>query len=623
MANETHPDPVSAQYEDADDEIVDLLEVVKPGRNVPRSGTDDADFTADLDSMLDTLSEAENTEATGVKNLDPNPVTYRVNHNESLNLPDMDELEDILDSLAPDDRKAMIKVPALSPEITPPGEPGFPDLDALPFSEDSGKAPASDAPDRGARAETGPGKVEASGDVLLDSMLERAEADDPSLSAQDGAETDTDAMIDMEGMEGILGDAGKPAAGAADPASGRGGGTSSGREDASGSDPAAAADDWQDGEEGSELPRGGRDSSADTGAGEGAGTEPPSAADADAPQIDAAPPFGPGSREDGDFAPAAGETEDAAAGKTALDADPPVPDADFGRTAFDEVDLVELDALLDDMLAGAPASGPGPGEIPAPGSRAEQAASGGAGRPEEEISRSSGTDAEGGPPPADGEETGRAPLANGEEEIGRAPVAGGEETGRSPVAGAEEEIGGSGAAVRSLRADFEALRAGFEALEAREPGRRQDGFTNLLKAHDARLDGLDLSRDDIEKLLKTHGARLDGFDLSRDDFGKLLKAHGARLDGLDLSRDDIEKLLKSHGARLDDIELARAARADGGDELLKKLEETRADLSVLGRRLDGIEARFAGLQADLDKSAAAAAARVIREELSALLAEQG
>jgi hypothetical protein len=57
--------------------------------------------------------------------------------------------------------------------------------------------------------------------------------------------------------------------------------------------------------------------------------------------------------------------------------------------------------------------------------------------------------------------------------------------------------------------------------------------------------------------------------------------------------------------------------------LLKKLEETRADLSVLGRRLDGIEARFAGLQADLDKSAAAAAARVIREELSALLAEQG
>ncbi|MDR1489204.1 MAG: hypothetical protein LBS65_01770 [Desulfovibrio sp.] len=665
MANDaaTHPNLVSAQSEDADDEIVDLLEVIKPGRNVPRSAADDADFTADLDSMLDTLSATEKARADGIKNLDPNPVGYKVDHNESLNLPDMDELDDILASLAPDDRSALRQAPAPSPEITLPEAPDLPDLDALPFAEDSGAASEdlpSDAEESAPRADmkSAPEKDGALEDALLDSLLERADADGSAVPAQDDSESDTDAaMIDMEGLENILGGAGEPAAKAEapdlPPLSGQGGsgafafGTDDdpgltpdaagaderqdGEDDDSGLAPdAAGADDRQDGgdadsglapdaadaedrQDGEDDDSGLAPDAAGADAGEDAGAERPLAAGA--PHDEAAPRFGPENPEEVDrnFAGRTGEAEDMAGGKAAPDDMPPAPDADFGRTTdFDEVDLVELDALLDDMLAGAPVSGPGPGETPSvTGSRAEQAVPGGGALPEKET---------------------LPPDADGEMEISASPEAGEErETrGQPPGADEEQEIRGQppepADGVRSLRmdfdamrADFDALRAAFDAQEDRKQG-RADGFADLLKSHGARLDGHDLSRDDCEGLLKAHGARLDELELGRDDSGKLLKSHGARLDGHDLSRDDSEKLLKSHGVRLDELELGRAAQADDKGELLKKLEETREELSVLGRRFDGMEARLAGLQAGLDKTAAAAAARVIREELAALLA---
>ncbi|MDR2801027.1 MAG: hypothetical protein LBB52_07165 [Desulfovibrio sp.] len=633
MANEaaTRPDLVSGQSRDADDEIVDLLEVIKPGKNVPRSGADDADFTADLDSMLDTLSATEEARTTGIKNLDPNPVGYKVNHNESLDLPDMDDLDNILASLAPDDLRALRQAPESSPEMPLPEVPDFQDLDAIPFAEAS-ETPEDSPPDKEksvAQAKLAPEK-EGERDSLPDSLPGRAEAADSALSAQDGPEVDADgAMIDTEGLEGILG--GADAAGAPAPdaplLSGQGGkenispgeehglenedmisgeedgleneDIALGKEDDSGlePDPAADVDDRRDKEEQSALERNVQDSPAGTGAGDDDGVKQPVAGEADASQVDAAPYSGPGSRvgeQDRDFAAQAEEAEDRTGGKIAPDGKPLVRNADFGRTSeFDEVDLVELDALLDDMLAGAPASGPGPGETPAvSGSRAEQAAWGGAAQPAKEI-------------------RGQAPGADEEQAISPSGADGGQETSGSPPGSADD--------LRSLRADFEALSDAFDALKVQD--RRQDEFANLLKAHGARLDGLDLSREDSEKLLKAHGARLDGLDLSREDSEKLLKAHGARLDGLDLSRDDSEKLLKSYGARLDELELSRATQADDRGGLLNKLEETREELAALGRRFDGIEARLAGLQAGLDKTAAAAAARVIREELAALLAE--
>ncbi|MDR1945903.1 MAG: hypothetical protein LBQ51_01880 [Desulfovibrio sp.] len=122
---------------EADDDVVDLLEVVKPGRSLSSAEQDDADFTDDLESMLDDLSRAENASGqTGVTKFpDPTPVNYHVDHNESLDLPDMDDLDNILQSLGADDRLAVRKKsrPAEDAQDLNP-LPDLPDLDAVPFA---------------------------------------------------------------------------------------------------------------------------------------------------------------------------------------------------------------------------------------------------------------------------------------------------------------------------------------------------------------------------------------------------------------------------------------------------------------------------------------------------------
>lgn len=114
-----------------DDEVIDLLEVVKPGKAVAKAPDGDEDFSADLESMLDTLSKAEQEkaaeEAAVPKFPDPTPVDHEVDHDESLELPGMDDFDDILNALG-----------ASAPESTDDGGdeaavlPDLPDLDAMP-----------------------------------------------------------------------------------------------------------------------------------------------------------------------------------------------------------------------------------------------------------------------------------------------------------------------------------------------------------------------------------------------------------------------------------------------------------------------------------------------------------
>ena len=145
--------PVLA-IDDADDEVIDLLEVVKPGRGLKQdAGGDDRDFGADLDAMLDGLSEAGvEAAAPDIPDQpapfpDPTPVDHKVDHNETLDLPGMDDLDNLLKSFG---------APGADSGTEETEDPDFadvdlsmPDLDALPASPAVSKkaAPGPVAPD--------------------------------------------------------------------------------------------------------------------------------------------------------------------------------------------------------------------------------------------------------------------------------------------------------------------------------------------------------------------------------------------------------------------------------------------------------------------------------------------
>ena len=155
--------------DDADDEVIDLLEVVKPGRKVKQDAdNDDRDFGADLDAMLDGLSEAgENSSSPHISDEpapfpDPTPVDHKVDHNETLDLPGMDDL----DGLDLEDRDPDLPETAVSK----PAQQFQPEADqAITPSPVNGEAPASrfDEVDLNEL------------DALLDDMLATAPASGP------------------------------------------------------------------------------------------------------------------------------------------------------------------------------------------------------------------------------------------------------------------------------------------------------------------------------------------------------------------------------------------------------------------------------------------------------------
>lgn len=129
---------IDAALDDAD-EIVDLLEVVKPGKDAGTkdSASKDIDFSADLDAMLEKLESAERAldEQDAAEPFpDPTPVDHAVDPDETLDMPSMDDLNNLLETLgatadAPEAKDAAGGMPNLSA-----------DLDAAPIMKQSRQA---------------------------------------------------------------------------------------------------------------------------------------------------------------------------------------------------------------------------------------------------------------------------------------------------------------------------------------------------------------------------------------------------------------------------------------------------------------------------------------------------
>lgn len=93
----TDKKPSQAMSNDDIDDILDLVDVVEVGKSVPEGTSDvEAEFSADLDTMLNDLEEQE---AGNTPFPDPTPVDYEVDPNESLDLPSMDDLDNLLAEL--------------------------------------------------------------------------------------------------------------------------------------------------------------------------------------------------------------------------------------------------------------------------------------------------------------------------------------------------------------------------------------------------------------------------------------------------------------------------------------------------------------------------------------------
>lgn len=473
MPKDESPDLTPAA-DAAEEEVIDLLEVVRPGRQPAQEpGADDADFTEDLENMLDSLSQAETETQSPMP--DPTPVGYAVDHDESLDLPDMDDLDEILDSLGTDTREALEQA---SVKLDEPESAASADdlagLDAVPA------APA-------AQEQAAPDPLD---DAFLDSLLQDGEAAGPRVDESappadaGGSEDIVAAGVLPEDIDALLA-AGEPPSPADAP------------EESAAPPPAAAAASGEDAEE----------LLAEASAGAEPLAPPPVAAEEVASPSDeaAAAPGGdaPGDKPDAEAAP-----EDAAV------------------SPLEEIDLVELDALLDDVLAGAPAPGPAPASV-------EQPAPAGSG----------------------------APLAD----LESAP---------------------------NLVSEIASLRREVESL-----------------------------RDDLNESLSLARATPTGDET--DDIKALLESQSAAL--------------AAHGARIEDLELTLAAKAGEGDGdslqahgdrisllegRIEALEDCSDRIQALEGRLGDLEEQFAAMQGGLDKLAAEAAARVIREELAALMAQE-
>ena len=123
-SQETLPEP------SLDDDILDLLEVVKPGKPMSREEAKPADdFAAGLDAMLEDLAQNEQQPFA-----DPTPVDYDVDMDEKLAMPSMGDLDDLLESLGakPEEPSGRPAPSATGDALDAPAEPA----DIPEFSED-------------------------------------------------------------------------------------------------------------------------------------------------------------------------------------------------------------------------------------------------------------------------------------------------------------------------------------------------------------------------------------------------------------------------------------------------------------------------------------------------------
>ncbi|MDR2668994.1 MAG: hypothetical protein LBC14_03450, partial [Desulfovibrio sp.] len=533
---------------DADDDIIDLLEVVKPGRPLSAAEQDDADFTDDLESMLDDLSREELSSAqSGVRKFpDPTPVDYRVDHNERLDIPDMDDLDNILQSLGADGRRAAHRESGAVEPLPDIKEPPLSDLDAVPLAGDDEDEAFFQAAPAGGGTED-----EDAFPLHVDTIAEKAD--------EEAIELDMDGLGELlaavpppppdGAAQGPAGE-GKPVAPVAD--------TASPPEPTLEAVPAARAaaaepppdllravepeDTGPAAQQDSPPPAAPPKTKAPSGAAPGpapaappvtppaqaAATEPPHdppqvtgpEETAPAPHHDAPPPAAPEAPQATPAAPAPaaeatapGEALEAEEGESQLPPDvldalsDVYPDyADdvvgaYSTASLDDVDLVEMDALLDDMLSNAPASGPGP----APGDVAPRFAesSPSASLGESAASRT-GESAGGVPADANGKAgSPQSSLGSGQSSDVFPP--GQKESSRagSPAIGFEEAanlaaIPGLIRELNALRGDLETLRgeagsARTETGDAERIGKRLDSFSAGLASQASRLEDLELA----------------------------------------------------------------------------------------------------------------------------------
>ena len=755
--------------DDADDEVIDLLEVVKPGRGLKQdAGGDDRDFGADLDAMLDGLSEAGvEAAAPDIPDQpapfpDPTPVDHKVDHNETLDLPGMDDLDNLLKSFG---------APGADSGTEETEDPDFadvdlsmPDLDALPASPAVSKkaAPGPVAPDFESAA---PAAVAAKPakkaipapeeDELLASLLADASAPpaaaksgkpapaagpDDDLLAELGLALGSDAKEDAPSLDNALfdaADAGNAALDLDDLDSDPAGDVPSFVEDADvlgdlelppleAGDGAPAGVDLPDlddlnldtlGLEAEEpkaktppakapagasledeldlaLAGGGPDDldiESLMGAGQApddheaagfaadeaiaddladlatsalgadpAGTTFPDLDEEAFPEIGEDDPGPEAARLLATATPAEAPAEGKTSGDSVLDEkdgldledrdpDPlkaatpeapakaasspegPAGDAEGAASRFDEVDLNELDALLDDMLATAPASGPGPAAVIAANGTNGQSA------------------------PADAP-VGAKPAAPAEAVASAHPAL---EAVQAQVAGQEEvlkemqtQLTGHEASLKEQEDTMRVLRQDLDALSA-EAGEQRERFAG----YDAEIQGLAQRfsefGDKLQALEPAAETETADETPAQEDAGDPLAEYGAEVqelvqrfsDASDRVR-NLEQRLTEQGAEMQDLVqrfsgscdqiqvmeqrldgLAAAApgpSAEAGDDprleaLAGRVEQLETHLAEQNAKCEALEARVAGLLANMDKLAAETAAKVIREELAALM----
>ena len=192
------PDIDGFAVDDDDDEIVDLLEVVKPGKGTETKGSgSDIDFSADLDAMLAKLEDAEKAlDAVAAPFPDPTPVDHLVDPDETLDMPSMDDLNNLLETLG-----AAVNTPEKSAAGEKPSLTA--DLDAAPIMEQLTPAPSTAAgladPDdlfaQAQAAAVAAPKKSAPAELDFDGILAQAQAAPKAAPAASGGQPDLDDLF--------------------------------------------------------------------------------------------------------------------------------------------------------------------------------------------------------------------------------------------------------------------------------------------------------------------------------------------------------------------------------------------------------------------------------------------
>ena len=99
MPKNTSTPNIQSTLPEDDDEILDLLEVVKPGKGINSAQQMPSELESELDALLSDNNDSGTAPLAEQPFPDPTPVDHKVDAEESLQLPDMDDFDSLLASL--------------------------------------------------------------------------------------------------------------------------------------------------------------------------------------------------------------------------------------------------------------------------------------------------------------------------------------------------------------------------------------------------------------------------------------------------------------------------------------------------------------------------------------------